>query len=163
MTIPIASGLAEINAARIYHEVAGDGPPLVMLHAGVADSRQWNGEFERFSREFRVLRYDLRGYGKSEPVAGDFNHLQDLTALLGHLKFEQPVIVMGCSMGGGIAMDFALEHPSRVRALIMVSSGPTGLALEVPAPAKFEEIEQALARLPGTDLAPEALDLSVCR
>ena len=46
----IASGFAEINAARIYYEMAGDGPPLVMLHAGVADSRQWNGEFERFSR-----------------------------------------------------------------------------------------------------------------
>jgi 3-oxoadipate enol-lactonase len=141
----IASGKAEINGARIYYELAGDGPPLVMLHAGVADGRQWNGEFERFSREFRVLRYDLRGYGKSEPVAGDFNHLQDLMALLAHLKIEEPVIVMGSSMGGGIAMDFALEHSARVRAIIMVGSGPTGLALDVPAPAKLEEIEQAYA------------------
>ena len=145
MTVPIVSGFAELNGARIYYELAGEGPPLVLLHAGVADSRQWNGEFERFSRQFRVLRYDLRGYGKSEPVPGDFNHLQDLTALLGHLKLEEPVILMGCSMGGGIAMDFALEHSSRVRAIVMVGSAPSGLALDVPAPAKFEEIDRAYA------------------
>lgn len=143
---PNASGFAEINSARIYYELAGQGPPLVMIHAGVADSRQWSQELAHFSRELRVLRYDMRGYGKSEPVAGDFNHLEDLTELLEQLRFDQPLIVMGCSMGGGIAMDFALEHPSRVRALIMVGSAPTGLELEARTPAKFAEAEAAYAR-----------------
>jgi pimeloyl-ACP methyl ester carboxylesterase len=117
-----------------------------MIHAGVADSRQWNEEFAHFSREFRVLRYDMRGYGKSEPVAGDFNHLEDLTELLDHLKIGQPLIVMGCSMGGGIAMDFALERSSRVKAVIMVGSAPTGLELDARTPAKFEQVETAYAR-----------------
>lgn len=137
------SGLAAINNALIYYEMAGEGQPLVMIHAGVADSRQWNNEFATFADRFRVLRYDMRGYGQSEPAEGEFSHLQDLVALLDHLGLTQPLILMGCSMGGGLAMDFALTYPSRAKALIMVDSGPTGLQLDVPTPAKFEEAEKA--------------------
>jgi 2-hydroxy-6-oxonona-2,4-dienedioate hydrolase len=139
----IDSGLAPINDALIYYEIAGEGQPFVMIHAGVADSRQWNNEFAHFAGRFRVVRYDLRGYGKSEPVDGEFSHLQDLTALLDHLHVDGPLVVMGCSMGGGLAMDFALAQPSRAKALIMVDSGPGGLELDVPAPAKFEAAEKA--------------------
>lgn len=137
------TGLAAINNALIYYEIAGEGQPLVLIHAGVADSRQWNNEFAYFAPRFRVLRYDLRGYGKSEPVEGEYSHLQDLSALLDYLHLDQPAILMGCSMGGGLSMDFALAQPSRVKALIMVDSGPTGLELDVPAPAKFEQAEKA--------------------
>jgi pimeloyl-ACP methyl ester carboxylesterase len=137
------SGLAPINNARIYYEIAGEGQPFVMIHAGVADHRQWNNEFAYFGNRFRVLRYDMRGYGKSEPVEGEFSHLQDLTALLDYLHIEEPLLLMGCSMGGGLAMNFALEHPSRVKALIMVGSAPTGLELNVPTVAKFAEVEKA--------------------
>ena len=137
------SGFAEINHARIYYQVAGEGEPFVMIHAGVADSRQWNNEFEHFADRFQVVRYDLRGYGKSEPVEGEFSHLQDLTALLDYLQIDQPAILMGCSAGGGLAMDLALEQPARVKALIMVDAGPGGLKLDVPTPAKFKEVEQA--------------------
>src|SRR3954471_7176705 len=97
---PIEQGLAPINGAHIHYEVAGAGTPLVMIHAGVADSRQWNNEFARFARRNRVLRYDLRGYGRSEPVAGEFTHLRDLEALLATLDIRPPLILMGCSMGG---------------------------------------------------------------
>lgn len=137
------SGLAAINGVQIYYEIAGAGQPFVMIHAGVADSRQWNNEFAEFARSFRVVRYDMRGYGKSEPVEGEFSHLQDLTALLDFLHLDEPLVLMGCSMGGGLAMNFALTHPSRVKALIMVGSGPTGLELDLPAPAKFADAEQA--------------------
>jgi len=137
------SGLADINNAHIYYEVAGEGQPFVMIHAGVADHRQWNNEFAYFANRFRVVRYDMRGYGKSEPVEGEFSHLQDLTALVDYLQLEEPLILMGCSMGGGLAMNFALEQPSRVEALIMVGSGPSGLELDVPTVAKFEDVEQA--------------------
>ena len=141
--IPGDSGLAAINNAHIYYEIAGEGQPFVMIHAGVADSRQWNNEFAHFANHFRVLRYDMRGYGKSEPVDGEYSHLQDLTALLDHLHLDQPLILMGCSMGGGMAMDLALAQPARVRALIMVDSGPTGLELDVSELAAFEEAEEA--------------------
>ena len=137
------SGFAPINNALIYYEIAGQGQPFVMIHAGVADRRQWNNEFAYFANRFRVLRYDMRGYGKSEPVEGEFSHLQDLTALLDYLHLNEPLILMGCSMGGGIAMNFALAQASRAKALIMVGSGPTGLELEVPVLDKFTEVEKA--------------------
>ncbi len=142
-TSHIKSGLANINNAQIYYETAGQGIPFVMIHAGVADSRQWNNEFAFFAQDYRVLRYDMRGYGKSEPVDGEFSHMSDLVSLLDTLEFHEPLVMMGCSMGGGLAMDFALTQPSRVRALIMIGSAPSGLELDVPTPAKFAEAEKA--------------------
>lgn len=142
-SIQTDTGLANINNARIYYEIAGEGQGLVMIHAGVADSRQWNNEFVHFAEHYRVVRYDKRGYGKSEPVDGEFSHMQDLIALLNHLHIREPLVMMGCSMGGELAMDFTLAQPSRVKALIMVGSGPSGLELDVPRPALFAEAEEA--------------------
>lgn len=137
------SGLANVNGAQLYFETAGVGKPFVMVHAGIADRRQWNREFDLLAQRYHVIRYDMRGYGKSEPVDGEFSHLADLTALLDHLEVRQPVILMGCSMGGGLAMDFVLSHPVRSVALIMVDAGPGGLELDAPSPAKFAEADRA--------------------
>lgn len=142
-TLQTKSGFVNVNNAQLYYETAGQGIPFVMIHAGVADSRQWNNEFAFFARNYQVIRHDMRGYGKSEPVDGEFNHLDDLVAVLNALGIQEPAVIMGCSMGGGLAMDFALTHPVRVRALIMVGSGPSGLELDVPAPAKFADVEKA--------------------
>ena len=137
------SGFAGIGKARIYYETAGDGQPFVMIHAGVADSRQWNNEFVHFSSRYRVLRYDMRTYGKSEPAEGEYSNLTDLLALLDHLELHEPLILMGCSMGGGLALDFTLAQPERVKALIMVGSGPSDLSLDVPDPDKLQDAEKA--------------------
>ncbi len=142
-TPQIKSGFVDIDEARIYYEIAGQGTPFVMIHAGVADSRQWNNEFAVFAQDYQVVRYDMRGYGQSEPVNGEFSHMSDLVSVLNTLELQEPLVLMGCSMGGGLAMDFALTHPSRVKALIMVGSGPSGLELDVPAPVKFAEAEKA--------------------
>ena len=137
------SGFVNVDNARIYYETAGQGTPFVMIHAGVADSRQWNNESAFFANNYQVLRYDMRGYGKSEPVEGEFSHMSDLVSLLKALNLQGPLIIMGCSMGGGLAMDFALTYPSRVKALIMVGSGPSGLELDVPTLPKFAAAEKA--------------------
>ena len=171
-TSKVESGFVKVDNAQIYYETAGKGTPFVMIHAGVADSRQWNNEFAFFARNYQVLRYDMRGYGKSEPVDGEFSHMGDLVSLLNALKLEEPLVIMGCSMGGGLAMDFALRHPSRVKALIMVGSGPSGLELDVPRSAKFAEAEKAFEAgdldltaeietqiwFDGTDRTPEQVD-----
>ncbi|HEY5903521.1 MAG TPA: alpha/beta hydrolase [Anaerolineales bacterium] len=136
-------GYAKSGGARIYYEIAGHGTPLVMIHAGVADSRQWNNEFPYFAEQYKVLRYDMRGYGKSEPVEGEFSHMSDLVTLLDQVRLTDPLILMGCSMGGGLAMDFALAYPKRARALIMVDAGPGGLDLDLPSPPEFAEAEEA--------------------
>ena len=143
LTPEIKSGFAIIDNAKIYYEVAGKGLPFVMIHAGVADSRQWNNEFMNFAESYQVIRYDMRGYGKSEPVEGEFSHRSDLVSLLDALEIQGPLVMMGCSMGGGLAMDFALTHPSRVKALIMVDSGPSGLELDVARSPKFADVEKA--------------------
>ncbi|HMD82690.1 MAG TPA: alpha/beta hydrolase, partial [Anaerolineales bacterium] len=137
------TGFVNIDDAQLYYEIAGKGLTFVMIHAGVADSRQWNKEFAFFARNHQVLRYDMRGYGKSEPIDGEFSHMSDLVSLLNALELQGPLVLIGCSMGGGLAMDFALAHPSRMKALIMVGSGPSGLELDVPTPAKFAEAEEA--------------------
>jgi pimeloyl-ACP methyl ester carboxylesterase len=137
------SGFATIGNAKIYYETAGQGVPFVMVHAGVADSRQWNNEFTHFAQSYKAIRYDQRGYGKSEPAEGEFSHMGDLDALLDHLEIREALILMGCSMGGGLAMDFALANQPRVKALVMVGSGPSGLELDVPTPAKFADVEKA--------------------
>ena len=142
-TPQIKSGFANIDNAEIYYETAGEGMPLVMIHAGVADRRQWNHEFTDFAQSYQVIRYDMRGYGKSEPVDGEFSHMSDLVSLLDALEIRTPLVMMGCSMGGGLAMDFALTYPSRVKALILVGAGPSGLKLEVKTPSKFAEAEKA--------------------
>ncbi len=85
----------------------------------------------------------MRGYGRSEPVEGDFSHIRDLFALLAHVHFSEPAVLMGCSMGGGLAIDFALANPPRVKALIMVDAGPSGLHLDVPKHPKADDAEKA--------------------
>ena len=137
------TGFVKVDGAQIYYETAGSGLPLVMIHAGVADSRQWTNEFAFFAQNYQVVRYDMRGYGKSDPVEGEFSHMSDLVAVFEALEIHEPVILMGCSMGGGLALDFALTYADKVAALIMVGSGPSGLELDVPAPAKFSEAEKA--------------------
>jgi len=148
------TGFAIVEKAKIYYETAGSGTPFVMIHAGVADSRQWNNEFAYFASDHQVIRYDMRGYGKSEPVDGEYSHMNDLISVLETLDVNEPAIVMGCSMGGSLAMDFALTHPSRVKALIMVGSGPSDLKLDVPMPEKFSEVEKAY-EADDLDLAAE--------
>ena len=137
------SGFVNAGAARLYYEQAGAGTDLIMLHAGVADHRQWTATFEHFADSYRVLRYDMRGYGRSEPVAGGFRAMDDLEAVIGALGVRSPAIMMGCSMGGTLAMDFTITHPEAVSALIMVCSGPSGLRLDLPTPEIFDRVAAA--------------------
>ena len=140
----VKTGYVEVNGARLYYEIAGSGTPLVMIHAGIADSRMWDCEFASFAASHRVLRFDMRGYGKSHPVPGDFNIQDDLTALLTELNVDGPLVLMGCSMGAGLALDFALANPGRTRALILVGGGPAGFEVEAEEPDElFAESERA--------------------
>ncbi len=138
------SDYAEVNGARLYYEIAGSDTPLVMIHAGIADSRMWDQEFEHFASSHRVLRFDMRGYGKSLPVPGDFNILDDMTALLAELNMIEPIILMGCSIGAGLAIEFALAQPQRVRALILLGGCPDGFEADAGSPDElFAESERA--------------------
>src|SRR5262245_20465568 len=92
------SGIAEVNGAYLFYEVAGDGPAVVLIHAGIADSRMWDEQFEAFAQHFRVIRYDARGYGRSDMPTGPFAHRDDLHGLLRSLGVERTALI-GLSMG----------------------------------------------------------------
>ena len=116
-----AAGLAEVNGTKLYYEMAGTGHPLVLIHGGGADRRVWDGNFEELAKHYRVIRYDLRGAGKSEVPQTKYSNREDLYALLRHLKVDK-AYVLGLSRGGGVAFDLAVSHPEMVDALILVSS-----------------------------------------
>lgn len=116
------------DGATLRYELAGDGPTVTLIHPGLWDMRTWDREFRTFPGSgFRVLRYDVRGYGRSTRVeAGTtYSHVRDLDALLEAAEITQTALV-GCSMGGAIALDFTLEHPERVWALVLVASAVDG-------------------------------------
>ena len=140
----VKTGFAEINGAKIYYEVAGAGHPLVFVHAGIADSRMWNDQFQSFAEKHQVVRFDQRGYGKTTMVAGDYSYLEDLRGLLDYLKIDSAYLV-GCSLGGRVITDFALEYPKMVDALVLVGPGLSGYNVEGEPPSQFAEIEKAEA------------------
>jgi pimeloyl-ACP methyl ester carboxylesterase len=119
------SGYAPSDGAKIYFECAGAGPALIFIHAGVSDRRMWDPQFDFFARRFRVVRYDLRGFGKSEMIDAPYSNRADLRNVLQFLGIEKSALV-GCSMGGAAAIDFTVENPARVSALLPVGAGVSG-------------------------------------
>jgi 3-oxoadipate enol-lactonase len=116
------------DGAHLNYEIAGDGPNVTFIHPGLWDMRTWDREFATFADAgYRVLRYDVRGYGRSSrPQPGvSYSHVRDLEALLDSTDVIQTAIV-GCSMGGGTELEFALAHPERVWALVLVASALPG-------------------------------------
>ena len=136
------TGTAEVNGARIHYEVAGEGEPLVLVHAGIADSRMWEGQIPAFAERFEVVRYDLRGFGKTKMVEGPFSHHEDLRGLLDFLGVQRTHLV-GCSMGGGAVLDFALEYPERVGDLVLVGSAIGGFRPDFGPPGEWDELVAA--------------------
>jgi pimeloyl-ACP methyl ester carboxylesterase len=116
---------AEVNGTRLSYEIVGRGPAVVLIHGGLVDSRLWDDQMKDFSKQCRVVRYDLRGFGKSADVSEPFSHIEDLRALLDVLKIQRATLV-GLSLGGIVAADFALEYPERIDRLVLVGPGLRG-------------------------------------
>ena len=119
---PMTSATAQVNGTSLYYETKGRGFPIVFVSSGgILDRRGWDEQFEVFSKHYRAIRYDVRGIGKSARPQTPFSHSQDLFALLRHLKIKRAHVV-GLSVGGAIAIDFAIEHPEFVDHLILAAS-----------------------------------------
>ena len=137
-------GTAEVNGAGFNSELAGEGPPLVLLHAGICDGRMWDGQFEALAAAREVLRYDRRGFGGTKQGAAAFSHVEDLAGLLAHFRIGRATLV-GCSQGAKIALDFALKRPESVDALVLVAPAVSGYKYTAAPPPQYKEIEQAAA------------------
>jgi pimeloyl-ACP methyl ester carboxylesterase len=133
------SSTARVNGATLHYELVGEGEPLVLLHAGIADGRMWDAQIEAFAQRYRVISYDMRGFGKTAMVQGPYSHHEDLRALLEYLDVGRAHL-LGCSMGGATVLDFALRFPERVGALVLVGSAVSGFEAEVEPPKQWEEL-----------------------
>jgi pimeloyl-ACP methyl ester carboxylesterase len=117
----------EVNGGRLEYELAGAGPAVAFLHPGLWDRRAWDDQFDVFAERHRVVRHDARGYGRSSrPEPGrPYSHVEDLGAVLDAAGIDRAALV-GCSMGGGTALHFALVHPDRRGCRGWPRCSPTG-------------------------------------
>jgi pimeloyl-ACP methyl ester carboxylesterase len=121
-----ASGLVAVGPDRLFYEVAGQGPTIVLIHDGTIHREVWDGQVAFFAAGHRVVRYDRRRYGKSSAPTVSFSNLDDLAALFAHLKIDKACL-MGMAAGGRLAVDFTLRHPEKVTSLVLVGAVVGGL------------------------------------
>ena len=138
------TGFLNVQGAPLYYEVAGSDsdPALLLLHAGVADSRMWDEQFPVFAQQYRTIRYDLRGFGQSQFPAGPFANYEDPAELLRYLGIEKAHVV-GLSFGSKVALDFALMHPEMVSSLVLAAPVVGGVPPSEHV-QRFNEEEEAL-------------------
>ena len=104
---------------------SGDGPTVLLLHAGITDRRSWQLVALEVSQHATVMSYDRRGFGDSAPGVSSFTHLNDLCAVLDHLQISKAWLV-GSSAGGKLALDAAISMPERVAGLVLLSPAVSG-------------------------------------
>ncbi len=130
---------------NLYQEEAGDGSAVVLIHAGICDSRMWDPQWETFPRDHRTIRYDLRGFGRSPLTPGPFAHARDLAALLDGLGVERAALV-AASYGGQVALELAVARPDLVGLLVLACASLPGHDWSQTVRASFAEEEAALER-----------------
>lgn len=135
------TGHLSVPGGTLAYDVVGHGPPLVFIHAAIADRRMWDREVMSYPRSFRVIRYDVRGFGESTPAVSEYSNANDLADILDELGINTATLV-GASQGGLIALDFAHRYPGRVHRLALVGSG-----LELFGPEDDSQVRGALKDL----------------
>ena len=149
------SGMIQVKEPVLYYEEQGQGPPVVLIHGGNLDRRMWDDQFALLAKEFRVVRYDVRGYGKSDPPHKPFSDATDLLAVLDQLGIQRPHLV-GLSLGGRISIDFAVQYPDRVASMTLVGPGLGGFQ----GPADAEEGNRFWATVQAAQKNPlEAVEM----
>lgn len=139
----LTTGTAHVEGADLSYEIVGEGPALVLAHAGFVDRRMWDEQVPVFAEHHRVVRYDRRGFGHSAMTPGPFSHRRDLHGLLNVLGIER-VHLIGCSVGGQVVTEFTLEHPERTASLVLVSSALGGYAFQGEVPRPMQDLSAAL-------------------
>jgi pimeloyl-ACP methyl ester carboxylesterase len=124
----VAQSPAGTSTRGLFYEASGTGAPLVFIHAFSVDRRMWQPQVERFERSYRVIRYDLRGHGKSAAPGDPYTSYDDLLSVLDAMKIERATLV-GLSAGSEVATDFALAYPKRVSRMVLASPGLGGYGL----------------------------------
>lgn len=138
------TGFVETNGAKLYFEMIGVGHPLVLLHGGYMDTKMWDDQFVIFAERYQVVRFDLRGHGRSTLPQRSYADEEDLYALLTVLAIRKTYL-LGLSLGGQVAVDFVLSHPEMVDALILVGAPVSGFPVKPIYPTE-ELLQQEIQR-----------------
>jgi pimeloyl-ACP methyl ester carboxylesterase len=138
---------AEVNGTKLYYEIAGKGEPLVLIHGSFGDRRFWDLQFKELSKKYKVIRYDIRGYGRSAlPDSNEaYKDCDDLKALMDFLKINKAHIC-GLSLGSIIAIDLALAYPDKCCSLILCGPRVAGDATDEYKTANSDSIRAVIAR-----------------
>lgn len=155
----MAEGWVDVVGGRLWYERRGEGFPVVLVHPRLWDARIWDEQFEEFSRQHDVIRYDLRGSGRSDPARERYSELHDLQALLDELRIDRFAVV-GCGSGGTLAIDAALAFPGSVDAIVPESPRLSGYRWQDPGLDVFEK-EVAVAVQAGELRRAMELELAV--
>lgn len=121
----MTTGFARASKTQIYYEAVGEGEAVVFIHAGIADSRMWDPQFEAVPDGFRFVRVDLRGFGHSKIPREPYTDCEDILAVMDHLDIEKAVMV-GCSIGAEAALDLATFAPYRLSGLVLIGASAPG-------------------------------------
>jgi 3-oxoadipate enol-lactonase len=154
----VQTGFAEVNGTTLYYEVAGTGHPFVLLHGHLLDRRSWDDQFAFFAQHYKVIRYDQRGFGDSGLITRGkpYSARQDHYELMKFLGIDSAYLI-GCSGGGALAIDFTLEHPEMVGALIPVTAGVSGFR---PSEEMMKEHPDVVRMYTGLNEAFEQHDIA---
>jgi len=138
------SAFIATNGTRLFYEESGQGRPVVLIHGANLDHTMWDEQVTELARHYRVIRYDVRGFGKSaRNVEQPYGPHEDLRGLLDSLHIERADLV-GLSLGGRIAIDFALAWPERVRSLVLAAPAVTGAPFDPAAEPWIGDYMKAL-------------------
>jgi pimeloyl-ACP methyl ester carboxylesterase len=124
--ISVDSGFVTVDRGKLFYQAAGKGANIVLLHDGMVPCNIWDEQFLMLAKSYRVVRYDRRGYGKSTDPDSTYSHIEDLNQVFLHLNLDR-AIIFGMSSGGGLAIDFTLQYPAKVRGLVLVGAVVGGL------------------------------------
>jgi pimeloyl-ACP methyl ester carboxylesterase len=139
----------DVPGGRLFVVDEGDGPPVVLLHAGIVDLRSWDGLAALLvAAGYRAVRYDARSWGRSSTEEVDYSNRADLVAVLDAIGIDRAAL-LGASRGGQIALDAAIEFPRRVVAVVGVGAGLGGF--EAPATAAEQALFAEMERLEGAE------------
>ncbi len=162
MSDPEGRGFAPVADGQLYFERTGRGPAVVLIHSAFLDHRLWDAQMQSLATDHTVVRYDVRGHGRSTGPLPAASSVDDLTALLNHLEIRSAYLV-GNSFGADIAAGFAAGFPDRTRGLVLVAGNPGDFP---PTPeeeqrflSSFPEGEGRLVEAVTAGRTDEAIDL----
>lgn len=151
------SGFAVVGGDSLHYMVAGSGRPVVFLGGSAMDLNQWDDLVEAFGREFLVVRFDFFGWGKSSPLRRRHSPVNVVRALFDRLGISRAHLV-GQSVGGSLALDFAIAYPERVDALVLVSSAPSGYQWSPAMLERQAQLARVVQQQGAAGLARDLLD-----